>query len=104
VNILARLSFNPSDVERGIAALREAGYRVLGPHHDDDWPDFAFLEASRELDIAHAHGGELQLKLDAEFDRIDEIVGPLYGEIICIGPRPVEHEPFRAVNPHVHLH
>jgi hypothetical protein len=86
--VMAKVYFNRPDAEGGIAALRAAGYEVLVHAFDDKWPNFVFLEASRDIEVAH----EIQeVTRDAEFDRVDAIIGPLYGEIISIGLLPAGH-------------
>jgi hypothetical protein len=88
--VMARIYFNKPDVEDGIAALRAAGYGVL--IHAVDDPNFVYLEASRDIEVAPDFDAEfddrdeIQVELDAEWDRVNAIIDPLYGEIVSIGP------------------
>jgi hypothetical protein len=98
--MIARISFNKPNAEGGIAALRAAGYGVLV--YGFFGRNIVLIEASRDIEVPHEiqvtldaefDRDDIQVELDAEWDRVDAIIGPLYGEIDSIGPLRAGHSP-----------
>jgi len=89
------VGFNRPDVEGGIAALRAAGYEVLVQPQLSDENPIVVVDARRDIEIAPENlaafeaefdRDEIVVELDAEWDRVDAIIRPFYGEIHSHGP------------------